>query len=170
MATMKTLLTIALMTLALAGFAQRGPLARVPLTQSVPSVKISCSMAMVLQSSPDLQTWTTISALAAGQVATISMNSSNCFFRGVVTNGTVNLTWNPDTSEGVAGYKIYTGPASRVYTTTVDVGGSTTVALPLPFWSTNYVAATCYDEAGMESDYSDEVTFSAPAPVVNISK
>lgn len=156
--------------LALATFAQRGPLNNVQVITPVPSVKISCTLAMVLQSSPDLQTWTTIAALAAGQVATIPMNSSNCFFRGVLTNGTVNLTWNPDTSDGVAGYRIYTGPSSHVYTTTVDVGGATVAAVTIPLYLTNYLAATCYDETGAESDFSNEVTYSAPVPTVTITK
>lgn len=154
--------------LVLSGFAQRGPLAKVALTQSAPSVKISCTLAMVLQSSADLQTWTTIATLPAGGTASIPLNPTNCFFRGVITNGTVNLTWNPE--DNVAGYKIYTGPSSRVYTTSVDVGGATTTTVTIPFWSTNYVAATCYDEAGLESDYSDEVTFSAPGPNLTITK
>jgi hypothetical protein len=86
----------------------------------------------------------------------------------------VTLTWNPSTDTGVAGYKIYYGTASRVYTNSLDVGNDTNVLISgLVEGTTYFFAATTYDSVGDESDFSTEVseyiinTNSATAPISN---
>ena len=72
----------------------------------------------------------------------------------------INLAW--DESDGAAGYKIYSGTESNNYTWVVDVGKTisyTTANLTDGY--TYYFAATAYDASGLESDYSDEVSYSA---------
>ena len=83
----------------------------------------------------------------------------------------VNFTWDANTEADLAGYKIHAGSASGTYTETVDVGNVTAytwsnIADGQWFW-----AATAYDTAGNESDYSNEVSLvidtAAPGSPVN---
>ncbi len=82
----------------------------------------------------------------------------------------VVVSWNASTNAGVAGYKVYFGPSSRNYTTTVDTGSSTNYTITgLADGSTNYFAATTYSASMVESDYSDEVMFVAPVTATNVT-
>ena len=72
----------------------------------------------------------------------------------------ITLAW--DESDGAAGYKIYSGTESNNYTWVVDVGNTTSYTTAnLTDGYTYYFAATAYDASGLESDYSDEVSYSA---------
>jgi hypothetical protein len=70
----------------------------------------------------------------------------------------VSLAWDASVSEGILGYKVYTGLASRTYRVPITIGNQTTYTvmglLPGATW---YFAVTAYDAAGNESDYSNEV-------------
>ena len=74
--------------------------------------------------------------------------------------GTVTLAW--DASPGtnvIANYKVYYGVASATYTNTVAAGTNLTVSVSnLVVGATYYFAATAVDTAGLESDYSAEVS------------
>lgn len=66
-------------------------------------------------------------------------------------------------ADNLAGYRAYYGNASRNYSADVDVGNFTSVTLPtLP--GITYYAVTAYDEDGLESDFSDEVSYTADVP------
>jgi len=70
----------------------------------------------------------------------------------------VTLAWDPSPSPEAVGYNIYYGPSSRTYTNHVDAGNATTVTVSnLLNGATYFFAATAYDLAGLESDYSNEV-------------
>ena len=72
----------------------------------------------------------------------------------------VTLAW--DAENGVAGYKIYYGTVSKHYTSFIDVGKNTTYTVPnLSDGITYYFAATAYDASNLESDYSNEVSYSS---------
>ena len=71
----------------------------------------------------------------------------------------LTLAWN--SQEGAAGYKIYYGTKSDSYTASVDVGNVTSHSLTLADGYTYYLAATTYDSAHLESDFSDEITYEA---------
>lgn len=105
------------------------------------------------------------------------------FFLAVsLAQGQTNKTWvglawdqnNP--SEGVTGYRIYYGVASRSYTNITDVGMGTNITRwPECLCPTNgcaiitnldvgvryYFAATAYNGSGLESDFSNEVDWLA---------
>jgi hypothetical protein len=84
--------------------------------------------------------------------------------QGVFAAQSVALAWNRSVDATVIGYRIYYGGASGVYTNTVDVGDVTNASISgLADGSTHYFAATAYDNLGLESVYSGEVSFSAPA-------
>ena len=73
------------------------------------------------------------------------------------------LIWNPSGSTNVAGYKIYFGAASRVYTNVVDVGNETNALISgLIPGATYYFAATGYCPQGVESSFSNEIIYVVP--------
>ena len=73
---------------------------------------------------------------------------------------TVTLGWDPSADSSVVGFRLYYGVASHSYPSMLDAGDATTAAISnLLDGVTYYVAATTYDAAGLESDYSTEVSF-----------
>jgi hypothetical protein len=88
--------------------------------------------------------------------------------------GTVTLAWDYicGTSNDVTGYRIYVGNASRAYSNVVSVSMCTnrtgTVSNIIP-GVTYYFAATALAESALESDYSDELTYTASAGTTNLT-
>ena len=75
----------------------------------------------------------------------------------------VTLTWSPSTDSNVAGYKIYYGVASGIYTNSINVGNATNATISgLAAGVTYYFAATTYDTFGQESGYSNEALYTVP--------
>jgi hypothetical protein len=84
----------------------------------------------------------------------------------------VTLAWDPNQEPDLGGYIVYYGPRSRVYTNAINVGNVTTNTVSgLEETGTYYFAVTAYNTNGLESDFSDEVSWSGAranrAPVVN---
>lgn len=77
----------------------------------------------------------------------------------------VTLAWDASPSSSVSGYRLYYGVSSRNYTNVLDVGDLTTATVSnLVVSTTYYFAVTAYDIAGLESDYSSEISYVVPAP------
>ena len=81
--------------------------------------------------------------------------------------------WSPNSETNLAGYNIYIGKESRSYTNQIDVGSPSLIndkvvaaVDNLVPGKTYYFAATAYDTDGFESDYSQEVVWTAPAAVI----
>ncbi|HZR15726.1 MAG TPA: LamG-like jellyroll fold domain-containing protein [Verrucomicrobiae bacterium] len=75
----------------------------------------------------------------------------------------LTFTWAPDSTPGIAGYRLYYGSASRSYPNTIDVGNSTTAAVNgLLTGTTYYFAVTAYTTAAVESDFSSEIAYTVP--------
>jgi len=69
----------------------------------------------------------------------------------------IPLLWNPSIGSTVAGYKIYYGVKSHVYTNSVDVGNVTNTTITgLAANTTYYFAGKTYDQFGIESAFSNE--------------
>ncbi len=86
--------------------------------------------------------------------------------------GTVTLAWDPVTSSSLAGYMVYYGPAAGNYTTSVDVGNTTSYAVTgLVEGTTYHFAATAYDATHTQSGYSNDVSATIPygVPVAQFS-
>ena len=79
-------------------------------------------------------------------------------------NGIVDFSWLPNTEADLAGYKIHYGiNQNGPYDLIVDVGNPSPVdgrikgsVTGLSEGVTYYFVATAYNEAGLESDYSDD--------------
>jgi hypothetical protein len=81
----------------------------------------------------------------------------------------VTLAWDPNSEPDVAGYKLYYGKASGTYESVVDVGNQTTYTILGSLdRETYYFAVTAYNVYGLESVFSDEVSYPGP-PSVTIS-
>ena len=77
----------------------------------------------------------------------------------------VTLAWNPGSDPIVAGFNIYYGRASGVYTNKISVGTATSLTISnLIPGTTYYFAASTYSAAGAESALSGEVSYIVPAP------
>lgn len=76
-------------------------------------------------------------------------------------NAQITLAWNASATPGVAGYKVYQGGASRAYTNTADVGNVRSNAVSLARGATYFFAVTSYLPNGLESDFSNEVAYTA---------
>jgi fibronectin type 3 domain-containing protein len=77
----------------------------------------------------------------------------------------VTLAWDANTEPDLAGYKVHYGTASGSYTSSVDVHKVTTaVVTGLTAGQTYYLAVTAYNAANNQSGYSNQVSYSVPAP------
>jgi hypothetical protein len=77
------------------------------------------------------------------------------------TTSSATLTWDPNTDNDLAGYKIYRATASGAYGAalgTVPAGTVTYQATGLSANTTYFFVITAYDDAGNESSFSNEVS------------
>jgi hypothetical protein len=81
----------------------------------------------------------------------------------------VTLAWNAVDSPATAGYRLYWGPAIRFYTNMLFAGLSTNVSLTNLPAGQYFFAVTDYDTNGLESVFSNEVSWTntPPPPVTN---
>lgn len=86
-----------------------------------------------------------------------------------VQAGQVTLRWDPNPDPALGGYRIYYGPASRNYSSVVDVGRTTIYTLyNLVDGRAYYFAATAYDSSGTaESGLSNEVSLTITPTVLS---
>jgi hypothetical protein len=76
----------------------------------------------------------------------------------------VNLAWDPNPEPDIAGYKLYYGTVSGEYAEPVDVGNVITGNVPgLQLGTLYFFAATAYNTSGLESDFSDEISWTTPS-------
>ena len=76
---------------------------------------------------------------------------------------TVTLGWNPNTEPDLAGYQLYFGQSSNVWTHTKIVPvGTTQAAVPIPTPGTWFFIATAKNTAGIESLPSNMVSYTTP--------
>jgi len=91
------------------------------------------------------------------------------FLTTVQAQANVTLAWNPSSDPLVAGYNIYYGGISGVYTNKTSVGTATSLTISnLVNGNTYYFAATTYDAAGAESAFSSQVAYTVPTPPAGV--
>ncbi len=79
----------------------------------------------------------------------------------------VTVAWNPSPDPSVVGYNLYYGgTASGVYTNLVPAGSATNAIVSgMVAGATYYFAATSLDGTGLESDFSNELSYTLPLAV-----
>ena len=84
----------------------------------------------------------------------------------VLTNGAVQLAWNPVTEPNVNGYRVYYGTASRTYLQPFGQGLASTAATytvtDLAGAHRYFFAVTATNSLGKESGYSTEASLDIP--------
>jgi hypothetical protein len=76
---------------------------------------------------------------------------------------TVKLAWDASPDGHIAGYNVYYGNAPHSYPNEVPVGNSLATTISgLADGKTYFVSVTAVDDTGIESDFSDEITYSTP--------
>jgi sulfur relay (sulfurtransferase) complex TusBCD TusD component (DsrE family) len=72
------------------------------------------------------------------------------------------LAWDPRPDSAIAGYLVYEGVGSGAYTNVIDVGNATSATVSnLVNGVTYFFAVRAYDTNGQESDFSDEISYTA---------
>lgn len=81
----------------------------------------------------------------------------------------VNLRWDRSTSLETTGYRIYFGEASGDYSHSILAGNVTSNSVPgLAPGVTYFFAVTAYNASGLESGFSNEVSFMADPSTIRI--
>ena len=103
-------------------------------------------------------TLTAVAFDAAGNQAT-----ATAVVVAVSNNSQLTLAWDANIEPTLAGYRLYMGNSSGVYSTSMDVGNVTAVTVTtLQAGRLYFFAVTSYDQAGIESGFSNEISTSAP--------
>ncbi len=76
----------------------------------------------------------------------------------------VTLSWDPNPETDLAGYKIYYGTSSSVYSTSIKIGPQTTYTVTGLAPGTYFFAITAYNTADLESGFSNEVSVNLGLP------
>jgi biotin carboxyl carrier protein len=77
----------------------------------------------------------------------------------------VTLRWDRNDEPDIAGYRLYYGTTSHSYDDDVESSTTTATISNLIVGKTYFFAVTAYDTTGLESDFSDEVSYTvAPTP------
>ena len=78
----------------------------------------------------------------------------------------VALAWKPSSESGIVNFTIYYGVACRDYTTSVSVGTATNATIAGLYEGTSYYfAVTASNNLGLESDFSNEISYTVPEPI-----
>jgi hypothetical protein len=81
----------------------------------------------------------------------------------------VTLALDPKKGSGIAGYRIYYGTCSGIYTSRIDAGKLTNIRISdLNDGQIYYFTATTYDHNGNESSYSEEAVYNPS--LINVQK
>ena len=76
----------------------------------------------------------------------------------------ITLAWDQNPETDIEGYRVYVGSYSSDRTMAIDIGNYTTCVIgDLEPGKTYFFAATAYNTAGLESDFSDEITATVSA-------
>jgi len=102
----------------------------------------------------------TVSSATALLFAFLLVLLSICTLPHHASAGAVTLAWDPNSpSENIAGYRLYYGTESRSYTGVIDISNGTLKKVSkLAKGYYYYFAVTAYNDAGEESDFSEELT------------
>ena len=85
--------------------------------------------------------------------------------------GNITLAWSPSTDPSVVGYNIYYGGASGNYTNMLSAGNATNITVSGLVEGAIYnFAATTYNKSGIQSPFSNEVSYSVPTSAAAVNQ
>ena len=100
----------------------------------------------------------------------ISLLSMVTLFVQGARGAQVTLAWNASSDTAVTGYKLYWGTQAGQYALLADVGKSVSqVVSDLQSGTSYHFAATAYNAQGVESNYSNEVSYKVPTTTCTYS-
>lgn len=137
------------------------------------SISLEWSVPTMLLHSADLTNWNMREVQVSCRVMMDKETEAHYFrvplavntgLKGMSLNS-VTVAWNPSTDPMVTGYIIYHGVESRSYTNKFDVANDITHTISnLNAGVEYFIAATAYNVIGLQSDYSDEISFTILEP------
>ncbi len=98
----------------------------------------------------------------------VSVGFHPIMVRPLLADATVTLSWNRNQEYDALGYRLYYGVIPGQYEFTAEADRDTCYTVTNLDDITYYFVVTCYDTAGNESDYSEEVSWN-PGGVVGIT-
>lgn len=115
-----------------------------------------------------------IARLLCGQVLILAFLTLGGTSRSLEA-ATVSLAWDPPVvnTDGtpvsnLAGYRLYYGTAPHAYSNILTAGTATAVVSNLQEGVTYYFAAVAFNDQGVESSFSEEISWTAPkAPLLD---
>lgn len=137
---------------------EKGGSTVIPVTLSVLPATTLTTTSTTSTTQPTASTTTSTMTSTTDSTATTSVTSTTTT-TFVSSTKSVSLAWDPVTSTGLAGYKVYVGTAPGSYGTPVDVGNVTLSPVNGLFVGmTYYFVVTAYNSDGTESLPSVEVS------------
>jgi hypothetical protein len=105
-----------------------------------------------------IRQWASVLRLAGLSLCTSFISFS-------ASGSSVTFTWGPNVDPDVAGYMLYYGSSSAMYTNAINFGASRTNTVSgLINGAPYYFSVTAYDTAGLESDREDSEQMASPTP------
>ncbi|CAB1075483.1 hypothetical protein D1AOALGA4SA_3303, partial [Olavius algarvensis Delta 1 endosymbiont] len=112
-----------------------------------------------------------ITALLRGFFTFVTLTSVMALFPAMAFGEPVTLAWDANQESDLKGYILYYGTDSGNYSNNTDVGNVTQHTTPdLQDGVTYYFAVTAYNDADIESDYSEELSHTVGVVNNNPSK
>ena len=130
--------------------------------------------AVTIQGSIDLTNWMFFGSISSGAFLHTIDDDPAEYFRGEITSESVSLTWIPSSDPWVAGYNIYCGSQSNVYTQEMTVNDVTNCVMmvtnvaPVLYFSamafTTNGSISCYCKPAIKTNLPPILTITNQAP------
>lgn len=113
---------------------------------------------------------TKLGAVLGAIVACVLLQNPISALAVLPSSGTASLAWDSSPSSGVTGYRVYIGSASGNYTSSVVAGNATTTTISgLTPGVTYFFAVKAFDASGVESAFSNEISFAPGSATLQLS-
>jgi Fibronectin type III domain len=89
------------------------------------------------------------------------------FAAGAKGAESVTLAWDSNPEPDIAGYRLYSGKTSHSYRQYVDTSTTQATVSNLVEGTTYFFAVTAFDTAGLESAFSNEISYSVPGEILS---
>lgn len=130
-------------------------------TKSITLSWIPAAGPVTILQSGDMASWETLAR--SDSTSLVLTNDSPSRFFKVAADSALTLTWDASPTPNVIGYQLYWGVAPRAYTNAMISQTPVFAVIPgLQPQTTYYFAVTSLGENGLESDFSQEISYTTP--------